>query len=583
MEKYGIQAYLIPSSDPHMNENTPTFWQRRVYISGFTGSAGDAVVTQSKAGLWTDSRYYLQAEHQLAETPFQLFKIGIPGTPTIEEWLVKEIPEQGLLGLDPQTVSHQKYIEIQSFLKQRRRRVKCIQKNLVDAIWDKAPIPPKTKFRIHAKKYAGESMAGKIERVRQKMKEDCADLLVIAALDSIAWLLNIRGSDVKYTPLVIAYALITQKKVSLFVDPDKVPKRFLRDTKGQVSIFSYQDFFHQLKLLASQNQSVWVDGSCVNQRVVNTAKKHSKLITKPNPIPLLKAKKNKTGIAGFKAAHIRDGAAMVRFLCWLELSLKKEPITEQSAAAKLEKIRAQNDLFQGMSFETISAYQEHSAIVHYSSSSQTDIPLKPKGIFLIDSGAHYLDATTDITRTVCLGCPTIRQKDHFTRVLKGLISLSSTSFPQGTTGRQLDTIARLALWQKGLNYGHGTGHGIGTYLSVHEGPHSLSQHRCTGVSLEPGMVTTIEPGFYWENNYGIRLENVVLVKKDEKNSAQDFPFYAFETLTLCPIDCRLIKRDLLSQQETVWLNTYHNRVYRTLSVCLNKRERSWLKKVTSPL
>jgi Xaa-Pro aminopeptidase len=415
------------------------------------------------------------------------------------------------------------------------------------------------------------------------MAEQSADLLVITALDEIAWLFNIRGKDIKYNPVVIAYALITKERALLFTDPDKLTKRIQYILNKAVEFHAYDSFFPKLHEIAQKHNRIWIDETRVNQRIVNTLKRRTKFHLAPGPIPLIKAVKNKTEIQGFRSAHIRDGASLVKFLYWLGQSLKRGNITELSAAAKLAEFRARNKLFQGLSFETISAYRAHSAIVHYGATPETDMPMQNKDIYLVDSGAQYHDATTDITRTICLGRPRTQQKECFTRVLKGLITLSMTSFPQGTQGRQLDTIARLPLWKNGQNYGHGTGHGIGTFLNVHEGPHAISPQRCVGVALEPGMITTIEPGIYLENLFGIRLENVVLVVKDEKNSTQNSTFYKFETLTLCPIDLNLVRTDVLQQEEIDWLNAYHNKVRKMLFPLLNREEKEWLDKATQPI
>jgi Xaa-Pro aminopeptidase len=579
MEDCGVDAYLVPSSDPHQSEYVPEFWQRRKFISNFTGSAGDVVITNKKAGLWTDSRYFLQAEQELDKKVFTLFKMGMPDVPSIEDWLIKELKKGESLGIDPQVISRTGFVNLQKKLGEKRIGLKCIEKNLVDAIWENRPEVPKGKLEIHAEKYSGESTASKLKRVREKMAGADTDALVVTMLDSIAWLFNIRGSDVKYNPVVIAYGLVTAERAMLFVDKDKMSPEAL---KG-IEILDYEAFGSELKNLAQKKARVWLDEASVSQWIVNILEKGAELHFQPNPIKMFKAIKNKKEISGFKKAHKRDGAAMVKFLCWLERNVKESKVTEVSAAEKAAEFRAQNDLFKGMSFETISSFGAHGAVVHYAANAQTDIPLKPEGIYLIDSGGQYLDGTTDITRTVILGNPTEEQKDRFTRVLKGLIDLLTTSFPLGTVGKQLDTIARMPLWEKGLNYGHGTGHGIGTFLNVHEGPQAISYYRCIGVALEPGMITTIEPGYYKENEYGLRVENVALVVKDEKRSSAETTFFTFENLTLCPIDTRLVKKELLTQKETEWLNDYNQKVYKTLAPLLDKKEADWLKHATQEI
>lgn len=583
MKKYGLNAYLVPSTDPHQDEYIPEFWQRRKYISGFRGSAGDVVITHSKAGLWTDSRYFLQAEQELDSKVFMLHKLGMPGVSSIKEWLAEELAKGMVLGADPQVLSHKTYEDLRSYLKDRGIRVKCVPKNLVDAVWKDRPRPPKENIQIHPLRYAGESVNRKLAQVRQKLGERSTDLLIVAALDEIAWLFNIRGRDIKYNPVAIAYALVSKDKAIMFTDPDKLTQRIRRALENSVEILPYGEFFPKLRELARKSEGVWVDANCVNQRIVNILRRYAHIHFSAGPIPLLKATKNATEIKGFRSAHVRDGAAMVKFLYWLEQTLKRSAVTERTAAARLAEFRAEDRLFRGLSFETISASQAHSAIVHYGATLETDIPLQKRDIYLIDSGAQYCDATTDITRTICLGRPRVEHKECFTRVLKGLLSLSMISFPQGTAGRQLDTIARLSLWKNGQNYGHGTGHGIGTYLNVHEGPHAISPQRCVGVALQPGMITTIEPGVYLENRFGIRLENVVLVKKDEKNSTGNSIFHKFDTLTLCPISLDLVKKENLLSEEVTWLNTYHKNVQKRLSPHLNKKEKEWLDKATRPI
>ena len=583
MKDSGVDAYLVPSSDPHQSEYVPEFWQRRKYISDFTGSAGDVVITQEKAGLWTDSRYYLQAEKELDENVFTLFKMGMPDVSSIDDWLRKELKKGESLGIDPQVISRRNFIDLKKKLEDKGIHLKCIEKNLVDEVWDERPEPPQGSIEAHEEKYAGESAASKLKRLRDKMAKTDTEAIVVTMLDSIAWLFNIRGSDVKYNPVVIAYALVTSQNAFLFTDKKKITERVQQALKDIVDIRSYGDFGAELQSLAQKGLCVWLDQGSVSQWIVDILDKGARLHFQPSPIKMFKAIKNETEISGFRNAHIRDGAAMVRFLYWLEQNIGKTEITEVSAAEKAAEFRAENDLFRGMSFETISSFGAHGAVVHYAANAQTDIPLKEEGIYLIDSGGQYMDGTTDITRTVSFGQPSDEQREHFTRVLKGMIDLLTTSFPQGTVGKQLDTIARMPLWEKGLNYGHGTGHGIGTFLNVHEGPQAISYYRCIGVALEPGMITTIEPGFYKENEYGLRVENVALVVKDDDTSSDEVAFYTFENLTLCPIDLRLVNKDLMTEKEINWLNDYHQTVYRTLAPLLDKSEEAWLKEATAKI
>jgi Xaa-Pro aminopeptidase len=580
MKRQGIAAYLVPSTDPHQSEYVPEFWKRRQFLTGFTGSAGDALVTEKKAALWTDSRYFLQAERELRGTGFALFRLGRPGVPSWPEWIVRELSPDDILGLDPKLITHREYSRLEKELKRRRILLRAIEKNLVDAAWEQRPMPPAGKISLHPRRFAGESVRSKLNRLRQKMVEEGADAHVLSQLDAIAWLFNTRGSDVEFNPVAIAYAVVTPKKATLFIDRKKITKKVGQGLRGDVTIEDYEDFAGRLFELRSAKRRVWLDEASASEWLVRRLGGMTRALFKPSPVHMFKAVKNRTEIAGARKAHLRDGVAMVRFLCWLEREVPRGGVTELSAARKAEECRGGQEFFQGPSFKTISSYGSHGAVVHYAVSRETDVPLKPRGVYLIDSGGQYLEATTDITRTACLGRPNEEHRDRFTRVLQGLIRLSELSFPRGTCGPQVDILARLALWDRGLNYGHGTGHGVGAYLGVHEGPQSIAPSRGFGVALEPGMVTTIEPGYYKENAFGLRLENMVLVVRDQTKSSRASVFHAFETLTLCPIDLRLVKRDLLAPGEVLWLNRYHRRVRNALMPHLAKTERVWLKKAT---
>ncbi len=583
MKRHGVEAYLVPSTDPHQSEYVPEFWKRRQFITGFTGSAGDALITLDRAGLWTDSRYYLQAERELESSGFTLFKAGTPGVPSWQEWVARELRSGQALALDPKLLSHRDFAQLEKELKRRDILLKPIENNLIDVIWRRRPASPRGEISIHEKRYAGESIRDKLERLRQKMAAEDADVHVLSQLDTIAWLFNIRGSDVEFNPVAIAYAIVTLKKATLFIATEKVSNKVRRVLTRDILIEDYEGFSSKLRELGKKRPRVWLDEAGASEWVVRLIGRDATLIFKPSPVHLFKAIKNKTEIAGSKEAHLRDGAAMVKFLCWLEKEVPKGELTELSAAKKMEEFRRQQGLFMGLGFKTISSFGSHGAVVHYAVSPETDIPLKPRGIYLIDSGSQYKDATTDITRTVCLSRPTDEQRDRFTRVLKGLIALTKVSFPQGTFGTQIDVLARLALWEKGLNYGHGTGHGIGAYLSVHEGPQGIAPARGFGVALEPGMITSIEPGFYKENDYGVRVENLALVVKESSKSTQNLAFYGFETLTLCPIDLKLVKKGLLAAEEIQWLNSYHRKVRKALTPRLSSAEAAWLKKATRPI
>ena len=579
MKKNKIKAYLVPSTDPHQSEYVPVMWERRKWLSGFTGSAGDLAITLKKTGLWTDSRYFLQAEHQLQNSGINLFKMGLPDVPTIPQWLKKELKAGDKVGFDPRLFSYNETQKLKSFLKEWRIKLTPIEKNLIDNIWQDQPPFPKNQIKPHPKKYAGRSIEEKLEMLRQQMKEEKVKAHILTTLDSIAWVFNIRGTDVEFNPVVIAYAIITPKKAMLFTDMEKITRAVRRHLGETVQVYDYDDFRKQLKKLAKSELKVWLDPNSVSYWIVDILKKDCDLFFKESPVTRLKALKNKTEITDAKAAHIRDGVAMVKFLHWLERTVPQGGVTEISASQKLEEFRQELDLYQGPSFETIAGYQEHGAIVHYASTPQTDVELKPRGIFLIDSGGQYLDGTTDITRTIAMGKPTAEQKDRFTRILKGHISLAMTRFPRGTAGNQLDTIARKPLWDINQNYGHGTGHGIGAYLNVHEGPQAISYYRGLGVPLEPGMIISNEPGFYKTGEYGMRVENLIVVVED-KNGKTTNDFYSFETISFCPIDLNLIDKNLLSARELGWLNSYHKKVKELLSPYLNKDEKEWLTKAT---
>jgi Xaa-Pro aminopeptidase len=582
MKRHGVQAYLVPSSDAHQSEYVPECWKRRQFITGFSGSAGDALVTLKTAGLWTDSRYHIQAERELRGSGFRLFKWGSANVPSWPEWAAQNLKQDEMLGVDPQLITHKEYAGLKKTLGDRGVGIKPIAANLVDEVWKARPALPANPVTILAEKYSGESVGKKLGRLRRKMEEEGSGAHVLSQLDGIAWLFNIRGSDVQYNPVAVAYAVVTADGARLFIGRDKLDGKARGSLEEKVKFLDYADFQAELGRLASAGLRVWLDEATVSQWIIDRLM-GAKLILKPSPLTLFKAVKNKTEIKSAREAHRRDGAAVVQFLHWLDEAVPRRDVTELSAARMLEAFRSRQPHFRGPSFATISAYGGHGAIVHYSVSPESDIPLRASGIYLVDSGGQYLGATTDITRTVALGRPTPEQRDRFTRVLKGMIAISVISFPRGTQGPQLDVLARRALWEKGLNYGHGTGHGIGSYLCVHEGPQAISAARGFGVGLEPGMVLSDEPGFYKEGRYGIRIENLLLVVNDTRRSTPAAPYYSFETLTLCPIDRLLVERKLLTKDEIRWLDRYHRRVRRELAPLLNKDQTAWLKAATRPL
>ncbi len=578
-----IQGYIIPSTDAHQSEYVPTFWHRRGWISGFTGSAGDVVVTPLKAGLWTDGRYFLQAEAQLAGSGIGLMKLGVPGTPTMAAWLGKQLKKGNRVGLDPRLFSVAQYQKLNADLESYGIELVGIEANPVDELWTDRPPAPDGMIEVHPVKYAGERFQDKLKRVRRAVNEAGAKGHVIAALDCIAWLFNIRGSDVLHNPVVIAYAMVTDKDAILFTDLTKVTRQVRKALGQSVTIRPYGDFRAALIKLSKTGGPVWADPNATNQWIANLLNPRAKLILKESPIVLMKSLKNPVEIRGARRAHLRDGVAMVRFLCWLEQALGKEKLSEISVAEKLEGLRAKSKLFRGVSFDSIIGYAEHGAIIHYSATPETNVPVRRRGILLVDSGGQYVDGTTDITRTITLSAPTAAQKDQFTRVLKGHMQVAMARFPLGTAGRQIDTLARKALWDVGCDYGHGTGHGVGSYLSVHEGPQSISFTRDTGVALQPGMVVSNEPGYYVEGRYGIRTENLIYVVKDKANSRNGRVFLTFENLTMCPIDTRLVNPKLLSAEELHYLNAYHAQVKKALMPLVDKKEAAWLVKATRPI
>jgi Xaa-Pro aminopeptidase len=580
IKKNKIDAYIVPSTDSHQNEYLPPMWERRRWMSGFSGSAGDLVVTRKAAGLWTDSRYFLQAEQELKDSGIQLFKIGLPDTPTIQVWLKNKLKAGDKVGIDPQVISYSEAYKLQNEFASWKIKLQTIDQNLVDQIWKDQPEFPTNPIKPHPLKFCGASVQEKLGVLRERMKNEKADVHILATLDTIAWLFNIRGSDVEYNPVVISYAILSEKKAKLFTKKEKVTSALKSHLASQIKIYDYQEFPEQLKKLSKSKFKVWLDPNITSWWITKYLKKNCELFLKESPIPRLKAIKNGVEIKGLKTALVRDGVAMVKFLHWLEKTVPKGGVTEISASQRLEEFRSEQNLYQGPSFHSISAFGEHGAIVHYTSKPETNSDLKTKGIYLIDSGGQYLDGTTDITRTIAFGEPTKEQKDRFTRVLKGHIQLATARFPKGTAGNQLDTIARKALWDMGLNYGHGTGHGIGSYLNVHEGPHGISFYRSIGVTLEPGMIISNEPGFYKSGAYGIRIENIILTVEDKQTSKDDIEFYKFETLTLCPIDVNLIEKSLLSREEVQWLNAYHAEVRKKLSLHVKGEPLIWLKKAT---
>ncbi len=582
MRKHGVAAYYVPSTDPHQSEYVPPLWQRRAWLSGFTGSAGDLAVTSRRAALWTDSRYFLQAELQLRDSGIELMKLALPGTPTLAEWLGRALRPGDAVGADPRTLSLAETEALGADLAGRGLELSPLAENLVDAVWTDRPAPRRDPVTVHSPRLAGQSVADKLREVRAAMRAAGARAHVLAGLDQIAWLFNIRGADVDFNPVVIAYAVVLEREARLFVDPKKVTPEVVRALRRDAKLLPYEKLPATLRELRGARLPVLVDPATVNGWVAGLLRP-DQVVRGASPVTALKAVKNPVQIRGTKACHVRDGVAMVKFLKWLEPAVRAGGVSELSAAEQLLKFRAKGSRFQGPSFNTISGYGAHGAIVHYAADRRSNAKLRPRGLYLIDSGGLYLDGTTDITRTVALGRPTPRQKEAFTRVLQGHIAVASTPFPAGTSGQRLEMFARRPLWEAGLNYGHGTGHGVGHYLSVHEGPMGLTPKDVRNVPLRPGNLLSIEPGYYRAGSFGIRIENLAFVARDEKLSGPDGDWYGWDVVTLCPIDRRLVDRRLLTPRERAWLNAYHRRVYRELAPHLDREHRAWLRAATRPV
>ncbi|WP_106829747.1 aminopeptidase P family protein [Parabacteroides pacaensis] len=580
MKQQNIAAYIVPSSDPHLSEYPADCWKAREWISGFTGSAGTVVVTAEKAGLWTDSRYFLQAAKQLEGSGIELYKMGLPDTPTLQQFLLHELNKEEVVGLNGETYSAAEALSLASFL--RKKGIKLdTGKDLISELWKDRPEMPGEPFFILPPEYSGLSVNEKLNRINNQLRQAGADCTVLCALDEIAWTFNIRGNDVSYNPVVVSYAFISEEESVLFTQPKKITAEVAEQLKKDgIILADYSKITSYLSRL-KPDTTILMDKNKTNIALYNAIPGNCTKIEASSPIAMLKAIKNDTEIQGFRNAMIKDGIAMTRFYMWLEKALATgEKVTEISVAEKLTSFRSEQDLYVTDSFETICGYKAHGAIVHYSATPESNATLAPEGLLLIDSGAQYFDGTTDITRTWTLGNPTEAEKKDFTRILKGHISLAKCKFPQGTRGSQLDILARKALWDCGINYLHGTGHGIGHFLNVHEGPQSIRMEE-NPVMLQPGMVISNEPGLYRTDQYGIRTENLILVREDSETEFGKF--YSFETLTLCPIDKNLILVPMLSVREHAWLNKYHQTVYETLSPYLNEEEKAWLKEKTAEL
>lgn len=574
MAAEGISAFIVPSTDPHSGEYVPAHWESRKWISGFTGSAGTAVITLSDGGLWTDSRYFLQAADQLQGSGLTLFKDRLPETPSIAEWLGSVLKTGDKVGIDGWVNSISEAMQLKKALQSYGLELVTVD-DPFHTLWKDRPSLPLDPPFILPLEYSGEPCKQKIGRIRKVLQEEGAKGLLISALDEIAWVLNMRGTDVHCNPVFVGYLLITADAATLYIHPDKLTaetRSYL--TENQIQAKGYSQVAQDLEEYKEENMQL--SGS-TNYALYQAASLHSKVLLHDSPVLYMKAIKNETEIAGFHQAMLRDGVAMVNFLCWLEEAVKSGKETEITIDRKLYAFRAAQKDFKGISFDTIAGYQAHGAIVHYEATEETAATLQPEGFLLLDSGAQYLDGTTDITRTISLGPVTEDQKKDYTLILKGFIQLSMAHFPYGTCGTQLDVLARQFIWKAGMNYGHGTGHGVGHFLNVHEGPHQFRMNHMPALLL-PGMTVTNEPGVYKAGRYGVRTENTMLIVKDQTTEFGEF--YKFEPLTLCPIDLKPLLPELLSPEEKEWLNSYHQQVYTSLSPFLSQEQKEWLAKAT---
>lgn len=579
MRREHLSAFIFPSTDAHQSEYVADHWQGRTWISGFNGSAGTAVVTMKSAALWTDSRYFLAAEEQLKGTEFQLMKLKIEGTPTISEWLAQELQgENAEVGLDGMVNSYHETMGLIADLRKSGGITVRTNFDPLGLIWTDRPAIPANPVEIQPMEFAGESVASKISRIRTALRQRHADGMLISALDDIAWTLNLRGTDVHCVPVFVSYLLISSQQVSLYVDSAKINdevKAYL--TENGISLYPYNKVAEGLERYSEYN--ILLDGDETSYFLWKTVK-CQEIIAGNSPVPAMKAQKNDREIAGFRQAMLRDGVAMVKFLRWLKPAVEAGGQTEISIDRKLTSLRAEQHLFRDISFDTIAGYQAHGAIVHYEATPETDVALKPEGLILIDSGAQYQDGTTDITRTIALGPVTEEMKHVYTLVLKGHIQLELAKFPDGASGTQLDALARECMWREGYNYLHGTGHGVGSYLSVHEGPHQIRME-WKPTPLRAGMTVTDEPGLYLSGKFGVRIENTLLIK--DYQTTEFGKFLQMESLTLCPIDLTPVDFSMLQPEEIEWLDTYHRDVFEKLSPYLEGEDLEWLKEATHPV
>lgn len=580
MRREHLSAFIFPSSDPHNSEYVPSRWEGRKWISGFDGSAGTAVVTLHSAALWTDSRYFLAAEEQLAGTEFQLMRERVDGTPSIAEWIATEIEgaESSEIGVDGMCMTYAECSDLKTDLKHNGGITVRTNLDILDRIWTDRPSVPLNPVSIQPIEYAGESCHDKLGRIRSSLLRRGAGGMLMTQLDDIAWTLNLRGTDVHCTPVFVAWLIVAEEVAVLYIKDEKLSPEVIEYLNAEgVAVDDYDNIIDALN--SYDGYTLLIDPATTNY-TLSQLRGNFNLVSAPSPVPEMKAIKNEVECNGFRNAMQRDGVAMVKFLKWLEEAVPKGCETELSVSAKLRQLRAEQPLFKDESFDTIAGYEEHGAIVHYEPTPDTDVPLRPEGFLLLDSGAQYLDGTTDITRTIQLGKVTDLHRRVYTLVLKGHLSLQNLCFPRGAAGTQLDAVARVAMWREGMNFMHGTGHGVGSYLSVHEGPHQIRQEYRPAPMLE-GMTVTDEPGLYLAGKFGVRIENTLLTVP--YMTTEFGKFLRFEPLTLCPIDTRPIVVDMLSTEELGLLNAYHKMVYERLSPMLDEKHKAWLADKTRSL
>ena len=577
MSENNIDAFIVYSADPHMSEYLPAEWQERTWLSGFTGSAGFVVITKDKAGLWTDGRYFVQAPIELKGSGIDLFKDGMEGTPNYIDWIISEIPENGTVAVNAIATSHANWELLTEKLSAKNR--KLVDLPLLKDIWtDRNSNAQKNPVFVHPVERAGKSVNDKLSDIRQKMEELGASVHVISSLDDVAWTLNLRGSDVQSNPVFLGYILLTKNEAKLFVDLEKLDVDARKQMDDScVKMLPYEEFYNELKNIRNEKILISPNG---NQSIFEALKENNTFIKAPVPGNLMKAIKNKTELEGFRTVMQRDGVAMVKFLYWLTHTAGRENLNEYTIGEKLRGFRAEGKNFVGESFGSIVGFKENGAIMHYSAPKEGSKDVTNVDTILVDSGGQYLEGTTDITRTFALGTPSAEFKTDCTLALKGMIQLSMVKFPKGTRGVQLDAFARMALWKEGKDYNHGTGHGVGSFMNVHEGPQNIRKDM-NMQELIPGMVLSNEPGFYYENHYGIRHENLFAVTEQETTDYGTF--YNFETLTICPFDRKVIDIDLLTQPEKDWLNNYHNWCKEKLENDLEGEVKDWFLEQVKPL